>query len=175
MAVLSKLYTFLAGAVAQPNEVNVNFDDIIDFVNDEVVHKDGTVAMTAHLSGPATDPTAANQYTRKAYVDASDLLRPRMRGLLNGVVDTNTVQCYVTGGSFVVTLDGSGNAAVPFQTAFPNGIIAVTASNGDLNATPAYPNVGGKTAAGFSMNWQHPSGTSMAGATVRVDFIALGY
>lgn len=180
MSVLSKLYTFLAGGVIQPAEVNVNFDDIIDYVNDEVVLVDGTKAMTAHLAGPATDPTSANQYSRKAFVDAGDKARLKENGSAawsgyTASPDPSAVQLLFAAETAVRVLDGSGNAALTFPTAFPNHIISVIVTNGDLNATPGYFNVGSVSQAGFAVNGQHPSGTSMAGATVRFNYIAVGY
>jgi hypothetical protein len=59
----------VTGELALAAEVNANFDAIEEFLNDEVIQKDGTRAMTAALGLPASDPVSANQATRKSYVD----------------------------------------------------------------------------------------------------------
>ena len=70
MATLIKQFSFVAATTIQPNQVNANFDDIYSFINNELIHKDGSRAMTAHLELVASDPASANQAARKAYVDA---------------------------------------------------------------------------------------------------------
>lgn len=57
----------------QPNDgsqVAANFTAIANWINANAVHLDGSKAFTAIPSGPGSDPTTANQFTRKAYVDA---------------------------------------------------------------------------------------------------------
>jgi len=60
---------FVSGTLIQSAQVDTNFADIVSFLNNETIHKDGSVAATAHLSGPATDPSSGAQYTNKTYVD----------------------------------------------------------------------------------------------------------
>lgn len=69
MPTLIKQFTFVADTNIAPNQVNANFDDIVAFVNNNLIHKDGTRAMEAHLSLLAADPTTDNQAARKIYVD----------------------------------------------------------------------------------------------------------
>ena len=69
MATLSVTNQFAADTPAVADEVNENFSDVVDFVNNDVVHADGTVAFEAHPTGPATNPSSDNQYARKKYVD----------------------------------------------------------------------------------------------------------
>lgn len=69
MATISKQHDFTSGTTILSAQVNTNFDDLFAQINDEVVHVDGTNAMTALLTGPATDPTADNHLARKKYVD----------------------------------------------------------------------------------------------------------
>lgn len=71
MASLIKQFTFVADTQINPSQVNANFDDLVTFCNQQVVHKDGTVAMTGPLVLPASNPTTDNQAARKAYVDSS--------------------------------------------------------------------------------------------------------
>lgn len=57
---------------ADAAELQQNFNAIQNYVNAEVIHRTGEVAMTAPLLLPAQSPTAPNQAARKAYVDAVD-------------------------------------------------------------------------------------------------------
>lgn len=63
-------YNFTAGTPAVADDVDQNFTDVVNWINANAVHLDGSKAFSAIPSGPATDPTTANQLTRKAYVDA---------------------------------------------------------------------------------------------------------
>lgn len=69
MSTAAKTYTFSASTTAESAKVNTNFDDLISYINTNCIVKDGSLASTAVLSGPATDPTSANHYSRKQYVD----------------------------------------------------------------------------------------------------------
>ncbi len=60
---------FTAGTPAVADDVDANFASLVTWVNTNAVHLDGSKAFTAVPSGPATDPTTANQLTRKTYVD----------------------------------------------------------------------------------------------------------
>jgi hypothetical protein len=51
------------------SQVNQNFTDLVTFLNNSVVHRDGSVALTAALSLAAADPTANDHAARKSYVD----------------------------------------------------------------------------------------------------------
>jgi hypothetical protein len=74
MATLSVTYAnFVNGTPSDADEIDQNFSDIVTFVNANVIHKDGTIAMTGKLSSDGTDPTADNHMARKAYVDATAL------------------------------------------------------------------------------------------------------
>ena len=63
---------FTAGTPAVADAVDQNFTDVTTWINANAVHLDGSKAFTGIPSGPATDPTTANQFTRKSYVDAGD-------------------------------------------------------------------------------------------------------
>lgn len=71
MATASVTYTFVNGAPNDGAPVTQNFTDILNFLNTQVVHKDGAVTMSGALTLPSSDPTTGNQATRKSYVDAS--------------------------------------------------------------------------------------------------------
>ena len=69
MATAAVTYTFTANTLIQSAQANTNFQDLVTFLNNSVIHKDGSIAFTAIPSGPATDPSGDNQFARKAYVD----------------------------------------------------------------------------------------------------------
>lgn len=70
MSTFTKPNDFTAGTTIDAEEVDANFDSIFTAMNDDLVHLDGTTAMTGLLVLPGSDPTSDNQATRKAYVDA---------------------------------------------------------------------------------------------------------
>lgn len=69
MPTITKPFDFAEDSDAESDQVNDNFDTLYTWVNTNGIHKDGTNAFTAIPSGPASDPSGANQFTRKAYVD----------------------------------------------------------------------------------------------------------
>lgn len=69
MATPSVTYTFAPHTLIKASEANTNFQDIIDFLTNEVIQKDASTAFTVTPSGPAVDPTTDNQFARKKYVD----------------------------------------------------------------------------------------------------------
>ena len=54
---------------AEAAPIQANYDYVEDFLNNDVVHVDGTKAFTGVPSGPSTNPSSDNQFTRKRYVD----------------------------------------------------------------------------------------------------------
>jgi hypothetical protein len=62
-------YSFSANTTILSAEANTNFADIVSFLNGEVIHKDAAIAFTNVPSGPASNPSSDNQFTRKKYVD----------------------------------------------------------------------------------------------------------
>lgn len=62
--------TFTNGTSADAPQVNANFTTLTAWIAANAMQIDGTVAFTAVPSGPASDPVSANQFARKAYVDA---------------------------------------------------------------------------------------------------------
>lgn len=69
MADLAVTHAFVDATPAEAAEVNTNFTDVEQWVNTNAIRKDGSVALTALLAGPSTDPTANNHLVRKKYVD----------------------------------------------------------------------------------------------------------
>jgi hypothetical protein len=78
VATASVTYSFAPNTTILSAQVNTNFEDIVDFLNNSVMHRDAAVAFTNVPSGPASDPSSDNQLTRKAYVDALVGERPRL-------------------------------------------------------------------------------------------------
>lgn len=77
------------------------------------------------------------------------------------------------GGTHVAVLDGFGNAIVFFPLAFPTGCSGVVVSNGDVGAASFYAEVGAFTATYFSYHCE-PKVGSLAGATTRINWVAIG-
>lgn len=63
-------WNFVAGTPSVADNVDQNFTDLVNWINTNAVHLDGSKAFTAVPTGPAVDPTSANQLARKAYVDS---------------------------------------------------------------------------------------------------------
>jgi hypothetical protein len=80
MTAISKTHTFVPGTPIESAQANQNFDDLVNYTNDEVIVRDASKAFTVTPAGPATDPTSANQFTRKQYVDNADALRAKLDG-----------------------------------------------------------------------------------------------
>lgn len=73
MADLAVTNAFTNGTVADANQVDTNFNDITSWINANAIRKDATVAFTSIPSGPSSDPTTNQQFTRKKYVDDHDI------------------------------------------------------------------------------------------------------
>ena len=69
MGSVSGIVTFSNGTSADADEVNGNFTALKNFVEDQTVQKDGSVAMSERLTLHGADPTADNHAARKKYVD----------------------------------------------------------------------------------------------------------
>lgn len=147
----TKSYTFVAGTLIEAAEVNQNFDDIIGYINTDVIIRDASRAFTSIPTGPATDPTTNNQFTRKKYVDdqvkvvADDLdaletvvtnndtsadtaLALRLQGYYTNSSQTTTTAVTnnpkILVGAKLVNFNGNGEATVSF-----GGFTTVYAAN----------------------------------------------
>lgn len=97
MSTAAVTYTFAANTLVQSSQANTNFQDVVDFLNSDVIHKDASIAFTAVPSGPSEDPTSDDQFARKAYVDmACGILRKA------GSFASTSVSVEVSGTSTVV-------------------------------------------------------------------------
>lgn len=71
MATASVTHALSNGITADGTQLATNFTDLVNFCNQQVVHKDGSVSMTGLLTLHAADPSTANHAARKSYVDAT--------------------------------------------------------------------------------------------------------
>lgn len=139
---VSVTYNFVAGTPAVADNVDQNFTDIVNWINTNAVHLDGSKAFTAVPSGPAADPTSANQLTRKAYVDAkfstclsSARPSPATAGQMIFETDKNRLRVY--NGSAWLLVSGSQAASVSGSNTVASGAtttLTYTTENYDTDA-----------------------------------------
>lgn len=120
---------FVTGTPSVADDVDANFTAITTWINTNAVHLDGSKPFTAVPEGPSgTDPTSANQLTRKAYVDAKADTR------VGCTLRTVTAQTFPVSATTAVAWDtevadtngfysGSGSATIPVGYA---GLYAVS-------------------------------------------------
>ena len=128
-------YNFVAGTPSVADNVDQNFTDLVNWINTNAVHLDGSKAFTAVPSGPATDPTSANQLARKAYVDA--------------VLPVGIIQAYA--GSTAPSgnwLFCQGQAVSRSTYAGLFGVVGTTYGVGDGSTTFNLPNLQGRIPVG---------------------------
>lgn len=68
MATASVQYTFAALTDIKSSEANKNFADLVNFLNNQVIHSDASRVFTAIPSGPATDPVSQDQFLRNGAI-----------------------------------------------------------------------------------------------------------
>ena len=202
MSSVSKTYTFTGGTYAKAAEVNQNFDDVVNYTNNEVIVRDGSKAFTAVPSGPAVDPTSNDQFTRKKYVDDKDAaLQTSITNLTTTVTTNKTAQdtglaarATVSGvgnpiikvGDAVVTTNASGDGYVAYSGgSFPSAVSTVVATAGDAS-NGVFTSIVGKSKDGFTVRvWNSIVTTGAfdgnlyvarwASSPARVSYIAVGY
>jgi hypothetical protein len=96
MATPAVTNTLANGTTVDADDLNENFTDLVDFLDDETVHVDGSKAMTGILTLPASDPTTANQATRKSYVDALNTAQTAALATHHGAASTDHDDRYYT-------------------------------------------------------------------------------
>ena len=145
MTAVAKTYTFVPGTSIEAAETNQNFDDIIGYINSEVIVRDASKAFTAIPSGPGTDPSSANQFTRKQYVDdrvttlnGVDALRLQSVYGNTGISGTpaSPTQMKIACGSYSGSTNAFGCIDVPINGGMAN-IATVMVCNGDTLNTNA--------------------------------------
>lgn len=195
MSSVAKTNTFVAGTYAEAAKVNQNFDDLVNYTNDEVIVRDGSKAFTAVPSGPATNPTSDNQFTRKKYVDDQDASVTASVTSLSGTVTSNKTAAdnaflkrpqvaddnrMIRAADFVDTTDANGRLTVTFKNAagtntpFPNGVATVVACSGDFTptGTPVVVAIESKSASGFVCKIWKVNSVSAFGATVLDPYVS---
>jgi hypothetical protein len=199
MATFTRTWTFTAGTKVKTSEVNKNFTDVSTFLNNSVVHVDGSKAFTGIPSvATGIDPSTANHLSRKAYVDAGDLLRPRVpapdsgsafSAVIGGTPTVGTSQFLVQAGTYSGSTNSTGTLAnnLSFPTAFPNGLLS-------LMVVPVYSStrtvfysvrVTAQNKAGFNVDAWELAGTTAFGLpynlnpcvsqTIKFNWIAIGW
>ncbi len=174
MTAVSKTYTFVPGTPIESDQANQNFDDLVNYTNAEVIVRDASKAFTAIPTGPGTDPTTANQFTRKQYVDNADNARVKLDGTtaFTGIpsgpdadpttdnqfarkkyvdkrVKADTANVVMKAADAVVTTDAFGQATVTFASAFPTAISTVVVTSGDAGVPTQFIAVVSKTTSNF--------------------------
>ena len=145
MATLSIPNSFTNNTNADATQVNANFTAVATFANTEAIQRDGTVAFTAVPSGPATDPTTANQLTRKSYVDAA----------VAGVLTTGAVGTAALATNAVTTIKITDGNVTTAKILDSN---VTTAKIADANVTTLKIADGNVTKAKFSTAAGEPAG-----------------
>lgn len=185
MATASVTYTFVSGTTIASAEANTNFSDLVGFINTNLIQKDASVAFTQIPAGPASNPTTDNQFARKAYVDAGDLLRVKdaktsgtQAGIVGGSMTHGTHQLLVQGATTSDTTDAFGGIVVTFPAAFPHGVLSVVVCNGNNSfgeeeaVSVDHDNV---TTSGFVVRWTNPDRSAVSGGARRTNWIAIGW
>lgn len=145
MATASVTNTFVASTAAVASEVNTNFTDLVTFLNNQVIHKDGSKAFTGNMDAGSnkivnlSNGTASTDAVNKSQLDAVDAntnpagailmyggaAAPSGWLLCNGSAVSRTTYAdlfAVVGTTFGVG-DGSTTFNLPnFQDRFPAGL-----------------------------------------------------
>lgn len=118
MATATVTYTnFVNGQASDADAVDQNFSDLLAFLNQSVVHVDGTKSMTGILTLPASSPTTDNHAARKKYVDdqiaegPASLTLTQDSSLASDTVSaTGAFQEWGSGGGDIVTVTNPSRA-----------------------------------------------------------------
>ena len=147
MSVIARLYNFVNATNSDADAVDAEFDQILSHINTQLVHKDGTVAMTGALVLPG-NPTLALQAAPKQYVDAI-ATTPALPGVVvmfgGSAVPAGWLEC-----------NGAAISRAVYATLF--AAIGTTHGAGDGVTTFNVPDLRGRT--GFG------PGTATGGAVV---------
>ena len=180
MSIVTKAYTFAPATDIESAEVNENFDRLYNYINNDVIVRDASMAFTAIPSGPGTDPSSANQFARKAYVDQRVKIdgTTAFTGIPSGpatnpstanqftrkqYVDDSAVtpltfrpSMAATGqiikaDQAVVTTDAFGHATVPFVGAFPTALDTIVVTSGDAGVPTQFLSIHARTTSNFTV------------------------
>lgn len=166
MGTLTTPYTFAAGGYAVASQVDANFEALFNWVNTNGIWADASTAFTGVPSGPNTDPTSANQLTRKSYVDTA----------VNNVAAKFPNSGSIRAGSAAITTSNLGGFTISWA-AFPTATLAVLLTPADNHVDViAYPISGQVTAsyAGCGAILAN-SGSYVVSSTFNLHWMAIGY
>lgn len=162
MTVVAKTYTFVPGTPIESDHANQNFNDLVNYINAEGIVRDASKAFTVVPSGPATDPTTDNQFTRKKYVNDQDTVIAGTVTALTTTVGTNTTNITkrptinnntanmkIVSASVTATTNANGDATVTFPNAFTS-CTSVVAVSGDMTAGAGGTNITTISMTGFT-------------------------
>lgn len=182
MSTAAVTYTFVPETTILSAEANTNFSDLVTFLNTDVMHRDASSAFTAIPSGPASDPSTANQLSRKAYVDAQILANKMFVGgdsvinALDGGTDANPFTQAITwqAGNRTGLTNGDGDVSVTFPDAFANGLLLVIACAQSRSESAHYV-VGDYELTGFAARMYRGTSAVGSGQSASFNWIALGW
>lgn len=157
--------TFIPNTTIASDEVNANFQALVDYLNTQVVTVDASKAFTGVPSVNA-DPTSANQLTRKSYVDALNVYNSNVLKSLIPKIRVGTFEGSTDAFSQVTVTHGLG-VNVQAALATINGA-GSTFGGANLTATV----VAGTTTTVTFHFWN--DGTPYANGTVKFHWLAYG-
>ena len=199
MTTVNKTYTFTPGTPIESAQANQNFDDLVNYTNSEVIVRDGSKAFTAIPSGPGTDPTTSNQFTRKQYVDnavsAVNTAVTNLTTTVNGqttsltqrpTINNNATNVKMVSQTVVATTDANGDVTINFPAGHLTTCTNVVAVSGNINAGPiqistisiiAFTNTGFNVRV-FRVTSAAPFGTYVlepaVSQGVKINYVAIG-
>jgi hypothetical protein len=155
MSTLTMPFTFTPGTNAVASQVDANFTTLYGWVNGgSAIWADASRAFTVTPSGPNADPTSANQFARKSYVD--------------GHLNTSQVRIGFGSGTTVA----GGGLRINFSSGFSTSCdgVVLTANTASI----AY--VDSTTATNFHcINYSINGGTLLVGVPVGYYYVAWGH
>lgn len=141
-------HRFVDGTAAIAEEVNTNFATLASFLNDALIHKDGSKAMTGHLALTSAAPSQPLHAASKGYVDLKAAEAPQWGGILGSVQVAGPIppaapRLRIAGGrNSTNTLDHEGCITIGFPpNCFPNGVLSLQVTplgNIGANANSVY-------------------------------------
>lgn len=164
-------HTFVNGTPADASQVNANFTVLTAWIAANAMQIDGSVAFTGIPSGPATDPTTANQLVRKQYVDQR-LARCLLSKSTTVTTSAVALSAMTEDEDLVGLYGGGASVVIPAGQA---GLYIAQIEGTSAAGLSIYPGTGAKPLAawvyvngvqnGLGCSWDGPSATSQEFAT----------
>lgn len=141
MSTASVSNTFVASTTAESAKVNTNFSDLVNFLNNSVIHRDGTKAMTSNLDMDSNKVT--NVASGTASTDAVNY------GQLTSYTPPGVMAMYsaASAPSGWLLCDGSAVSRTTYSALF--AIISTTYGSGDGSTTFNLPDLQGAFPVGY--------------------------